>query len=248
MALTLTLQRNLRCIFSHIHRYDTGISLDTTSNNGNTFSRWLEVDLSKSDIEIPIFIRGSIEHLITGRGIVESESVFNGKVYMPIQYGNSIIVKTGDAIINNFFRTHSKFLIKINTTKGIYYGNTGIILDSNFNIIFLATLNCHKEGTNILYTGANIYIHPKVFLEEKEILHSCILKKLIPFYLGLTVDKSLLGFYGDHPQYDLTPQIIIKDATPDFINIASVPNPQSTSNESINQFLIDHQEDIIDQI
>ena len=122
------------------------------------------------------------------------------------------------------------------------------ILDSNFNIIFLATLNYHKEGTNILYTGVNIYIHPKVFLEEKEVLHSCIIKKLIPFYLGLTVDKNLLGLNRDHPQYDLTPQIIIKDVTPDFINIASVPDPQSTSNESINQFLIDHQEDIIDQI
>lgn len=247
MALTLTLQRNLRYIFSHVYRYDSSY---TTSNNGNTFSRWLEVDLSKSDIEIPTFIRGSIEKLITRRELAESESegVFNGKVYMPIHYGHSAIVKTGDAIINNFFRTNSNSLIKINTTKSIYYGNTGIILDSNFNVIFLATLNCHKEETNILYTGANIYIHPKVFLEDKEMLHSCILKKLIPFYLGLTVDKILLGFNRSHPQYDLTPQIIIKDVTSDFINIASVPNPQSTSNESINQFLIDHQEDIIDQI
>lgn len=240
MALTLTLQRNLRYIFAEIYRHDTSVSSSTPSNNGDAFSRWLEADLSNNDIEIPIFIRSRVENLI--------KSAFNGKVYVPIQYGHSAIVRTGDAIINNFFKTSSKLLIKINTTKGIYYGNSGIILDSNFNVIFLATLNCHKEESNILYTGVNIYIHPKVFLEEKKVLYSCIFKKLIPFYLSLTVNKVLLGFSREHPQYDLTPQIIIKDVTSNFINIASVPNPQSTSNESINQFLIDHQEDIIDQL
>lgn len=246
MALTPKLRRNLRNIFNDSYKYNTNIS--TFSDNGNTFSRWLEVDLSKNDIEIPVFIKEDIRRLINGRELPESENTFTGKVYTPIQCGYYYTVKTGDGIINTFFNVNSNTFTKVNTTKGIYYGNSGIILDSNFSVIFLATLNCHKEGTNILYTGANIYIHPKVFLEEKEVLHSCILKKLIPFYLGLTVDKILLGFNRSHPQYDLTPQIIIKDVTSDFINIASVPNPQSTSNESINQFLIDHQEDIIDQI
>lgn len=246
MALTLKLQGNLQRVFKDNRKYNVNIS--SFSDNGNTFSRWLEVDLSKNDIEIPAFIKYDVYRLINGRGLPEGENAFTGKVYMPIQYGHSNIAKTGDGIINILFNISSDTFIKVSTTKGIYYGNSGIILDSNFNVIFLATLNCHKEGTDILYTGANIYVHPKVFLEEKEVLHSCILKKLIPFYLRLTISKSLLGFNRDHPQYDLTPQIIIKDVTSDFINIASVPNPQSTSNESINQFLIDHQEDIIDQI
>lgn len=246
MALTAKLQRNLLGVFRDNHRYNGTVSI--LSDDGSTFSKWLEIDLSKNDIEIPAFIKYDIYRLINGRGLSEGENAFTGKVYIPIQYGYSYITKTGDGIINTLFINSLDTFTKVNTTKGIYYGNSGIILDSNFNVIFLATLNCHKEGTNILYTGANIYIHPKVFLEEKEILHSCILKKLIPFYLRLTVNKSLLGFNRDHPQYDLTPQIIIKDVTSDFINIASVPNPQSTSNESINQFLIDHQEDIIDQI
>lgn len=246
MALTLKLQGNLQRVFRANRRYNNTIS--TFSNDGNTFSRWLEVDLSKNDIEIPAFIKYDIDRLINGRGLSEGEDIFTGKIYTPVQWGYSYTVKTGDGIINTLFNIGSDTFTKVNTTKGIYYGNSGIILDSNFNVVFLATLNCHKEGTDILYTGANIYIHPKVFLEEKEVLHSCILKKLIPFYLELTVSKSLLGFSRDHPQYDLTPQIIIKDVTSDFINIASVPNPQSTSNESINQFLIDHQEDIIDQI
>lgn len=246
MALTLKLQGSLLRVFRDNHRYNTGIS--SFSDDGSTFSRWLEVDLSKNDIEIPAFIKYDIYRLINGRGLSEGENTFTGKVYMPIQYGYPHVAKTGNAIINTLFNISLDAFNKVSTTKGIYYGNSGIILDSNFNVIFLATLNCHKEDTDILYTRANIYVHPKVFLEEKEILHSCILKKLIPFYLELTVSKSLLGFSRDHPQYDLTPQIIIKDVTSDFINIASVPNPQSTSNESINQFLIDHQEDIIDQI
>lgn len=244
MALTFKLQENLRRVFRDNRVYNSYIS--TFSDDGSTFSRWLEVDLSKNDIEIPAFIKYNIYRLING--LPEGENAFTGKVYIPVQHGYHYLAKTGDGIINHLFNNGSDTFKEVNTTKSIYYGNSGIILDSNFNVIFLATLNCHKEGTNILYTGANIYIHPKVFLEEKEILHSCILKKLIPFYLGLTVSKSLLGFNRDHPQYDLTPQIIIKDVTSDFINIASVPNPQSTSNESINQFLIDHQEDIIDQI
>ena len=246
MALTPKLQGNLQRVFRDNCKYNN--SLSTFSDDGSTFSRWLEVDLSKNDIEIPAFIKYDIYRLIKGIGLSEGENIFTGKIYIPVQCGYSCIAKTGDAIINTLFNIGSDTFTKVNTTKGIYYGSSGIILDSNFNIIFLATLDCHREGTNILYTGANIYIHPKVFLEEKEILHSCILKKLIPFYLGLTVDKILLGFNRSHPQYDLTPQIIIKDVTSDFINIASVPDPQSTSNESINQFLIDHQEDIIDQI
>lgn len=246
MVLTLKLQGNLRRVFIDNHRYDGNIS--GFSDDGSTFSRWLEVDLSKNDIEIPTFIKYDIHRLINGGRLPEGENTFTGKVYIPIQYGYSCISKTGDSIINNLFGVSTNTFIKVNTTKGIYYGNSGIILDSNFNVIFLVTLNCHKEGTDILYTEANIYVHPKIFLEEKKVLHSCILKKLIPFYLGFTVSKPLLGFNRDHPQCNLTPQIIIKDVTSDFINIASVPNPQSTSNESINQFLIDHQEDIIDQI
>ena len=246
MALTLKLQGNLLRVFNDNRRYTRAVS--TFSDNGSTFSRWLEVDLSKNDIEIPTFIKYDIHRLINGRGLPEGENTFTGKVYIPVQYEYPYTAKTGDAIINTLFNINSDTFTKVNTTKGIYYGNSGIILDSKFNVIFLATLNCHKEDTNILYTGVNIYIHPKVFLEEKEVLHSCIIKKLIPFYLGLTVDKNLLGLNRNHPQYDLIPQIIIKDVTSDFINIASVPDPQSTSNESINQFLIDHQEDIIDQI
>lgn len=245
MALTFKLQENLRKVFIDYLEYNNYIS--TCSDEGNTFSRWLEVDLSKNDIEIPTFIRYDIQRLINRGGSPEGENTY-GKVYIPVQYGYSYTAKTGDGIINNLFNTGITSFRKTNTTKGIYYGKSGIILDSNFNVIFLTTLNCHKEGTDILYTKANIYIHPKVFLEEKEVLHSCILKKLIPFYLRFTVSRSLLGFDRNHPQCDLTPQIIIKDVTSDFINIASVPNPQSTSNESINQFLIDHQEDIIDQI
>lgn len=246
MALTLKLQGNLLRVFKDNRRYTNTIS--TFSDDGSTFSRWLEVGLSKNDIEIPAFIKYDIYRLINGRELSEGENTFTEKIYIPIQCGYSYVAKTGDAIINTLFNVGSDTFTKVNTTKGIYYGNSGIILDSNFNIIFLVTLNCHKEGTNILYTGANIYIHPKVFLEEKEVLHSCILKKLIPFYLELTVSKSLLGFSRDHPQYNLTPQIIIKNITSDFINTASVPDSQSTSNENINQFLIDHQEDIIDQI
>lgn len=246
MALTFKLQGNLVKVFKDNYRYNYTVS--TFSDNGNTFSRWLEVDLSKNDIEIPTFIKYDIYRLINRRGLPEGENTFTGKVYVPVQYGHFYTAKTGDAIINTLFNTDSNTFNRVSTTKGVYYGNSGIILDSNFNVIFLVTLNCHKEGTNILYTGANIYIHPKVFLEEKEVLHSCILKKLIPFYLSYKVGKSLLGFSRDHPQHNLTPQIIIKDVTSDFINIASVPDPQSTSNESINQFLIDHQEDIIDQI
>lgn len=246
MALTLKLQGNLLGVFRDNRRYNSTPSI--FSDNGSTFSKWLEVDLSKNDVEIPTFIKYDIYRLISRRGLSEGENAFTGKVYIPIQCGDPYITKTGDGIINTLFINSLDTFTEVNTTKGIYYGHSGIILDSNFNIIFLVTLNCHKEGTNILYTGANIYIHPKVFLEEKEVLHSCILKKLIPFYLGLTVSKSLLGFSRDHPQYNLTPQIIIKDVTSDFINTASVPNSQSTSNENINQFLIDHQEDIIDQI
>ena len=246
MALTLKLQGNLLRVFKDNRRYTNTIS--TFSDDGSTFSRWLEVDLSKNDIEIPAFIKYDIYRLINGRELSEGENTFTEKIYIPVQCGCSYTAKIGDAIINNLFGIDVDTFTKVNTTKGIYYGNSGIILDSNFSVIFLATLNCHKEGTNILYTGANIYIHPKVFLEEKEVLHSCILKKLIPFYLELTVSKSILGFSRDHPQYNLTPQIIIKDVTSDFINTASVPDSQSTSNESINQFLIDHQEDIIDQI
>lgn len=246
MALTLKLQGNLQRVFKDNRRYTNTIS--TFSDDGSTFSRWLEVDLSKNDIEIPAFIKYDIYRLINGRELSEGENTFTGKIYTPIQCGYSYTAKTGDVIVNTLFNIGSDTFTKVHTTKGIYYGHSGIILDSNFNIIFLVTLNCHKEGTNILYTGVNIYIHPKVFLEEKEVLHSCILKKLIPFYLGLTVGKSLLGFSRDHPQYDLTTQIIIKDVTSDFINTASVPDSQSTSNEIINQFLIDHQEDIIDQI
>ena len=152
----------------------------------HSFSRTLDIDISKSEVEIPLFVYYEIELQLLSSGYhIEdcTNIVYHIGICDKAVSKNSII----SALKTCFYATPYSGLIKIKCKTGeILYMNRGIILDSNFNVLFLISINSSKTVSCGLYDidckGINIYINPIVFLTKTSITKA-IIKNMLPFYL-----------------------------------------------------------------
>lgn len=101
---------------------------------------------------------------------------------------------SGDTIIKKLFYEHScqSGLCKVQTSKGeTYYGTHGILLDENFNILFMMFYELdeayHKKSLIIK-------ISPLVFTNSGT-LEKTIIKKVIPIFLNGTVKPTRGGSF-----------------------------------------------------
>lgn len=222
---------------------------NTTSGNAsldsnNVFNRLCEIDLTKDNIETPLFAKTIVEDTIRRTPSIT-------KVVMPL-YSNSPVYNknTSDSIIKGFFHRGdlTERLQKVITNKNeVYYGMKGVIFDEHFNPLMFITVSLDKKTE--MYNKITIYIHPEVFLSTKGMLHKYIIKKIIPFYLSY---NERLAFNLRNSSYNvsdsLIPQIVIEDATRKFIQFPNKPSPQNCIDDKLNQLLIENIEDIIDQM
>lgn len=221
-----------------------------TLDNHNIFNRYCVTDITGDNIEIPLITRVAVEDVIMQNLNWDKDYT---KVVVPM-YTNapSQSRRTSDSIIKDFFsRVHfSQRLKKIITNKGeIYYGGRGIIFDSDFNPLFLCTINGKKDlqvsMNKLLYDKITIYIHPKVFINNEGIIQKAIVKKLIPFYVSNRFNLIGSRVFISNP--NITAEVVIADASSKFIETPEKPSPQKCSNEILNQLLIDNIDDVLNQ-
>ena len=222
-------------------------------NDCSICNKLFVTDISSDEIEVPVFARYFVEDIIQNNLNQSNENCVD-KIVIPL-YTNrlGIIKKTTDSIINLFF-TGTDFntrLYKGITGKGdVYYGNKGIILDKNFNILFLCTIACKKiqygDDQVMLYYKPIIRISSDLFMKNEEgLLHKAILKKIIPFYLSHDVSVTIChkAFINGLPDCS-KPQILIEDINK-FIETPIKPSVKNCSNAILNQILIDNVEDLM---
>lgn len=221
----------------------------------NVFSKMLVVDTSSDEIEVPIFVKPDIEDIIADK--IEFGGDFN-KIIVPLYtpYDTPISKRTIDATLDLFFR-YAQFkngLIPIVTPKGdLYYGNKGIILDSEYHpIIFFCLKGRAVVENEIIYMDYYkpvIYINPKLLLSPSSSIEKSILKKVVPYFLtrGIEHIYTSNSTFRNIGLRDNIPQIIIEDKS-DLIISPIVPNPEECNSEVLNQVLIDNISDVLNNI
>lgn len=175
---------------------------------------------SGQDNEIPTFAK---------RFIIGQNQPSTYIVPLSVEGHREPIPRSGaDAAIKDFSHCNEK-LIRVMIKNEMYYGTNGIILDKDFDPLFLSTVILDTE---FRYKQYNIYLHPKVFTDDKSFINKNLAKKATAFLLSTSTNI----------------QIIIKDVT-DFLIFKSVP-PSTYDNLSsdINKFLKENIGDVLSQI
>ena len=91
--------------------------------------------------------------------------------------------KGAETALRKFVRQNPNVLLRVKLSNGeIYYGNSGIVLDKDFNVLLLVAYVV-GDNTPIGDCKRIIHIHPKVFTEENSI-NKTLAKKGVAFYLS----------------------------------------------------------------
>ena len=227
---------------------------ETTLDNHNAFNRLFVIDVSSDEIEVPVFAKSAVESVVRDKLEFPYVSHVN-KIIIPM-YVNTYtqLRRTADCIVREFFSgvNFDRRLQKIITNKGeVYYGNRGIILDKDFNILLLCTLACRRteyRGRQVMsYYKPIIHVSPQVFLMGEGLIEKSILKRIIPFYVSQDIDPVWADsdFVNDIPE-GTKPQILIDDVSK-LIENPVKPTPQKCSDDVLNQILADNVDDVLNQ-
>ena len=192
----------------------------------------LEFDISTGELEIPIFILGTIRDWIRNN----SSYVKEGKVKKLVvnigvaydRWENDKHVAGPDTLISHFSRVGGgPGLVKAYLKNTVYYGNCGLIVDKDFNVLVMTTAKIRfsilEEGRNprnrdysvqMEFSDPKVYINPKIFTEDSVSLHKSITRKMIGCFLTNPVE--VIGGYWINESAFSVPNIIIQDVTPMF--------------------------------
>lgn len=222
------------------------LSLDSN----NVFSRSLVVEVGDNEVEIPVIAREHFEGLVSEK-IDHPLTVGTKRIILPL-YDNapSQERRTFDSIIKQLFtnvRCYER-LQKITTNRGeVYYGGKGIIFDESYTPLLLCTLAARKVhteegGNSMVYYRPVCHVSPKVFLESDKLINKGIIKKLIPFYTSREV--SLPNYYFDVNPESKKVKVVVDNFDKFFIEPIK-PTPSATTNDALNECLIDNMDDIM---
>lgn len=259
MEFSWIYEQSLTGIFSSTNNNANPVDCNSfiTLTNSTIYDKFLSVDISESQIEVPIFCREVVEASIYNKLQYPNINNFSAikEIIVPL-YCNTMVQnkRTADSIIKEFF-TRTNFgsrLQKVVTNKGeIYYGGKGIILDKDFTPLLIATLIGEKEivdgNTVFIYNRGTIHVNPKVFLDTSGLISKSILKKVIPLYVSKTIRINTNSGFRSNLPISYTPQILIDDVS-GWIKKVKLPTPSNCSNDILNQLLIDNIDDVLNQI
>ena len=243
--------RNVRSVFNSSDSSGTSqLEMNLSLDSNNVFRRSLIIEVNDDEVEIPVIARRYLESLVLER-IHYPSSIGTKRIILPL-YDNapSLERRTFDSIITQLFTNvrYSKRLQKITTSKGeVYYGGKGIIFDESYVPLLLCTLTARKvhteeSGNSMVYYRPVCHVSPKVFLESDKLINKGIIKKLIPFYTSREVSLPDYKF-GVNPESKKV-KVVVDNFDKFFIEPIK-PTPSATTNDALNECLIDNMDDIM---
>ena len=128
------------------------------------------LQFSAQDSEIPCLYTGILK--------LDEEIIHVAPLYLHSREYNC---RTSEALIKKFFTSGNQcgYLFKGILGSRVYYGNKGILLDKDYNVLFLAT---SEPRTYTIAHFKNIYISPRVFTNLSDPINKHIVQKIIPFF------------------------------------------------------------------
>lgn len=228
----------------------TQLERELSLDSNNVFRRSLIIEVNDDEVEIPVIAREHFESLVSEK-IDYPLAVGTKRIILPL-YDNapSQERRTFDSIIMQMFNNvrFDMRLQKITTNKGeVYYGGRGIIFDESYAPLLLCTLTARKVhteevGNSMVYYRPVCHVSPKVFLESDKLINKGIIKKLIPFYTSKEVSFS--GYiFGANPESKKV-KVVVDNFDKFFIEPIK-PTPSATTNDALNECLIDNMDDIM---
>lgn len=203
-------------------------------NVGN-FSRYCKIDFSKDIIEVPSFAFHTLMHQKNKYSRIKNWAI-------QLSVTEPFVKSTSDSIIKELFsRTYfpNKRLRTIKTKKDEYfYGTRGLIFDGTFTPLLFTTISFKNtkefEASKLEYLGFNVYINPKVFIEQDNVISKAIIKKMMPVFLTTNTSLSIGWRY---PSIPIKTNVIIEDISEKFFCTTKVPDISTISDEYLNKLI-----------
>ena len=226
------------------------LEMNLSLDSNNVFRRSLVIEVNNDEVEIPVIAREHFEKLVSDNMAYPAIMGIK-RIILPL-YDNapSQERRTFDSIITQLFTNvgYGKRLQKITTSKSeVYYGGKGIIFDESYAPLLLCTLTARKVhteegGNSMVYYRPVCHVSPKVFLESDKLINKGIIKKLIPFYTSREVSLPDYKF-GSNPESKKV-KVVVDNFDKFFIEPVK-PTPSATTNDALNECLIDNMDDIM---
>lgn len=251
MEFSMRFASSVRSVFNSSDCNDpTQLERELSLDSNNVFRRSLIIEVNDDEVEIPVIAREHFESLVSEK-IDYPLAVGTRRIILPL-YDNapSQERRTFDSIIMQMFNNvrFDMRLQKITTSKGeVYYGGRGIIFDESYAPLLLCTLTARKVhteegGNSMVYYRPVCHISPKVFLESDKLINKGIIKKLIPFYTNKEVSFPNYKF-GVNPESKKV-KVVVDNFDKFFIEPVK-PTPSATTDNALNECLIDNMDDIM---
>lgn len=251
MEFNIRFARGVSSVFNSMD-YDnpTQLKRELSLDSNNVFRRSLIIEVNDDEVEIPVIAREHFESLVSEK-INYPLAVGTKRIILPL-YDNapSQERRTFDSIIMQMFNNvrFGMRLQKITTNKGeVYYGGKGIIFDESYAPLLLCTLTARKVhteegGNSMVYYRPVCHVSPKVFLESNKLINKGIIKKLIPFY---TSEEVSFPNYRFGVNLESKKVKVVVDNFDKFFIEPIKPTPSATTNDALNECLIDNMDDIM---
>lgn len=203
-------------------------------NIGN-FSRYCKVDFSKDIIEVPTFAFHTLMYQKNRYARVKNWAI-------QLSVTEPFVKSTADSIVKELFTITYfpyKRLRTIKTKKDEYfYGSRGLIFDETFTPLLFTTVSFKNtkefDISKLEYLGLNVYINPKVFIEQDNVISKAIIKKMMPVFL--TINKPI--FIGwRHPFIPIKTNVSIEDISEKFFCTTKKPDINTISDEYLNKLI-----------
>ena len=250
MEFSIRFAHGVRSVFNSSDcNNPTQLERELSLDSNNVFRRSLIIEVN-DEIEIPVIAREHFEDLVLEK-IDYPLAVGTKRIILPL-YDNASSQerRTFDSIIMQMFNNvgFNMRLQKITTSKDeVYYGGKGIIFDESYAPLLLCTLAARKvhteeSGNSMVYYRPVCHVSPKVFLESDKLINKGIIKKLIPFYTSKEVSFPNYRF-GVNPESKKV-KVVVDNFDKFFIEPIK-PTPSATTNDALNECLIDNMDDIM---
>ena len=220
MAPTVSYQmsNSLRAFFEEknygrtVHVGDSNNEVRFNNHNFNPVFLRISSNQDGSKFEVPSLIRDALV-----RDSICNHTV--GEYAIPLTVISTQSRRTADSMLKYFFdRSRRNYyyvlgLKKAVTSKGeVYYGAPGLILNGNFEPLIIGITEYNRGEISGNFERHVLKISPSVFVSEG-FLEKAIIKKLIPFYTGNTIDQKTVKVEVDNiskyivkpnaPKYDV---------------------------------------------
>ena len=250
MEFSIRFAHGVRSVFNSSDcNNPTQLERELSLDSNNVFRKSLIIEVN-DEVEIPVIAREHFENLVLEK-INYPLAVGTKKIILPL-YDNapSQERRTFDSIIMQMFNNvrFDMRLQKITTSKDeVYYGGKGIIFDESYAPLLLCTLAARKvhteeSGNSMVYYRPVCHVSPKVFLESDKLINKGIIKKLIPFYTSEEV-RFPDCMFGVNPESKKV-KVVVDNFDKFFIEPIK-PTPSDTTNDALNECLIDNMDDIM---